>query len=135
MKYTPKLIEGNVNVSQTSPIREVLLLIGGLLGVLVLVYILLGFAVEWVAPRLPYEFEAHLGSVLNSAFIAFKSFVVFVVRTSPNNGCFIIFEYYQNHCTMNVNIEKVKSIAMHTISIGTCLFYIRLISPLSTFNI
>ena len=68
MKYTPKEIEGNVNVSHTSPLKELLLLLAGIFGILALLYILLGFAVDVVVMRLPPEIEQHLGSLYANAF-------------------------------------------------------------------
>ena len=63
MKYTPKIIEeqDNVNVSHSSPLGELLLLLGGLIGIVILAYIALGVAVDVVVKRLPSGLEQHLG--------------------------------------------------------------------------
>ena len=64
MKYTPTLLTKNVNVSITHPLREFAILTAGILGALILVYVLLGFALEWVVvPRLPQSVERSLGEL------------------------------------------------------------------------
>lgn len=73
MKYTPKTLHENVNISHSSPLWELLLLLGGMLGLLAIVYIVLGFAVDFVAPRLPSGLEQHLGRLYASAFEAYPS--------------------------------------------------------------
>lgn len=57
-----------MNVSQTSPIKELFLLLGGLLGILILIYIVLGLAVDFVVMRLPPDLEKHLGTLFIRAF-------------------------------------------------------------------
>lgn len=73
MKYTAKALHENVNISHSSPLWELLLLLGGVLGILVIVYIVLGFAVDFVVPRLPSGLERHLGNLYASAFEAYPS--------------------------------------------------------------
>jgi predicted Zn-dependent protease len=63
MKYVPRLPEENVNVSPTPPVREFLLLAGGVLAVMLGVYLLLGFAVDWVVPHISYDLEKKWGSI------------------------------------------------------------------------
>lgn len=63
MKYTPKELNGNVNVSHTSPIKEFFLLLGGTLAVILIVYVALGFTVDLIIPRLPPAVEKALGSL------------------------------------------------------------------------
>ena len=64
MKYTPKLLTKNVNISITHPLREFAILTAGILGALILVYVLLGFALEWVVvPRIPQSVERSLGEL------------------------------------------------------------------------
>jgi len=69
MKYTPKIIEEqeNVNVSHSSPLGELLLLLGGLIGIVILAYVVLGFAVDVVVKRLPPGLEQHFGVFVSGA--------------------------------------------------------------------
>lgn len=68
MKYTPRLPEKNDNVSETSGLRELAVLLGGLLGIVVGVYFLLGLAVDWVAPHVSPKLEQALGQNLIHRF-------------------------------------------------------------------
>ncbi len=63
MKYTPKELKGNINISHTSPIKEFFILLGGILGILFIIYMALGFAVDLAASRLPFGVEQKLGSL------------------------------------------------------------------------
>ncbi len=63
MKYTPRPITENVNVSKTSPFREFVTLTLGVLGTLLVVYILLGLALDFVVPRVSLRMEDHLSSL------------------------------------------------------------------------
>jgi predicted Zn-dependent protease len=64
MKFTPRRPETNVNVSPTSPVKEFVLLTGGLVAIAVGAYFLLGVAVNLVAPRLSVDFEKKLATAL-----------------------------------------------------------------------
>jgi Zn-dependent protease with chaperone function len=61
MKYRPKKIDGNVNVSDIHPLKEFALLAGGILTVVVLLYALLGPLVDFGAPWLPAGLERAIG--------------------------------------------------------------------------
>jgi Zn-dependent protease with chaperone function len=64
MKYTAKLLGKNVNVSETHPLKEFAVLASGILGVLILIYLLLGFALELVVvPHMPHGLERSLGEL------------------------------------------------------------------------
>lgn len=68
MKYTPKELNGNVNVSKNSPLKEFFILLGGALGLLMLTYIALGFAVDLIIPRLPSGTEQRLSALFVDKF-------------------------------------------------------------------
>lgn len=68
MRYEPREIEENVNVSSTHPLKELAVLLGGALGILIGVYVLLGFAVDLVVPRLPAGVEEGLGSMYSGMY-------------------------------------------------------------------
>ncbi len=64
MKYTPKLLSKNVNAPAVRPLREFAILTGGVLAALIVIYVLLGFALEWVVvPRIPQSVERSLGEL------------------------------------------------------------------------
>src|SRR3989339_80072 len=68
MKFTPKTIEENVNVSPTSPVKDFFELILKILGIFLALYILLGFAVDYIAPRISEKTEAQFGALFNSIY-------------------------------------------------------------------
>jgi len=68
VKYTPKEIKENVNVSRHSPIKELFILLGGVLGVVIVVYIALGFAVDLAVSKLPPEVEQSLGKLFSGLY-------------------------------------------------------------------
>ena len=63
MKFIPRQAETNDNVTPTHPLKELALLLGGLLAIIVAVYILLGFLVDIIVPRISHETEAKLAGI------------------------------------------------------------------------
>lgn len=61
MKFTPKLPDDSVNVSQTHPLIELFWLLGGLVLACGLVFVLLGIAADWAAAKIPIKVENWLG--------------------------------------------------------------------------
>lgn len=68
MKYTPKELKGNVNISHRSPLKEFFLLLCGILGALLIVYIAFGFAVEAVVVKMSPKAEEKLGDFFSKTF-------------------------------------------------------------------
>ena len=62
MKYTPRRLKTNVNITPTSPLKELVVLVGGLLAIGVGVYVLMGFAVDLIAPRISIDLEKKLAT-------------------------------------------------------------------------
>lgn len=69
MKYVPKEITEEVNVAKTSPLAELFTLMSGILGIIIIVYILTGFAVDLIVATGSSEFEQTLGKIYNNSFI------------------------------------------------------------------
>lgn len=63
MKYTPRLPESNVNVTPTSMLREFFVLTLSLLGIVITIYILLGFAVDLIVPRISTDLETKMSEL------------------------------------------------------------------------
>ena len=63
MRYTPKELKDNPNVSSTSPVKELFTLLAGILVIILTIYIVLGFMVNIIAPRLPEKIEQDLGKL------------------------------------------------------------------------
>lgn len=68
MKFIPREIEGNVNVSSTRPLAELAWLLGGLLLVVVALYLLLGLATDLAVAKIPPTFESWLGERALAAY-------------------------------------------------------------------
>lgn len=73
MKFTPKHIEENVNVSKTHPLVELGWLVGGLLLLVVIGYILLGVATEIAVARIPVGAEVWIGEHFTDKMDALES--------------------------------------------------------------
>jgi predicted Zn-dependent protease len=61
MKFTPRPLAENVNASKRHPLAELAWMLGGLALILMVLYLLVGQAVEVVAERLPTGAERWLG--------------------------------------------------------------------------
>ena len=61
MRFEPKELEGNVNVSKTHPLAELAWLLGGLVIIIAVIYVLLGFAAQYASEHIPVEAEIWLG--------------------------------------------------------------------------
>lgn len=62
MKFDPTLPDADVNVSDTHPVREALVLVGGIAAMAAVLFVAIALAVELVVPRLPPGLEARLFS-------------------------------------------------------------------------
>jgi len=60
MEYSNKLPDGNVNISQESPLKEFAILFAGLVGIAIAVYIVLGLFIDYSVKHLSIEQEQAL---------------------------------------------------------------------------
>lgn len=72
LKYSPKKLKTNVNVTQTSSLKEFFILIAAVLAFLVIGYGALGFLVDLIAHRLPYKIEQTLSGPFEHHFFDVK---------------------------------------------------------------
>jgi predicted Zn-dependent protease len=68
MKFTPRELDGNVNVSRTHPLAELVWLMGGLACIVAVVCIVLWFITELAIPRVPVDVEVWAGKKLMGKF-------------------------------------------------------------------
>lgn len=68
MKFTPREIKNNVNISPTSPVKDFFELVIKILGFILVIYVLLGFAVDYIAPRISTNTELKLGKLFSARF-------------------------------------------------------------------
>jgi Zn-dependent protease with chaperone function len=69
VKFTPKPIREEVNVSPGSPLRELFLLAGGILGAFLLIYVVLGLCLDFAIARIEPDLEDRLGTIFLPAFV------------------------------------------------------------------
>ena len=68
MKFTPAVFKENVNISQRKPLSEFLTLLGGISGVLLIIYFVLGIALDIVVKKLPNKIERQLGGFFEKTY-------------------------------------------------------------------
>lgn len=68
MKFIPRQVQKNVNVTPISPLREFVTLLFGMLGILLGVYVLLGVLVNIAVPHISIENEKRLAAPLLNTF-------------------------------------------------------------------
>jgi len=64
LKYTPKDIPEGINASREHPLRELGILLGGLIGLIALVYVVLGFVANYYAERMSPEMEKKVAEIM-----------------------------------------------------------------------
>ena len=73
MKFTPKEIQGNVNISTTHPLKEFFILLFGILGALLVIYLILGLVLDILVDRMQLGLENKLGILFKQRFESSKS--------------------------------------------------------------
>jgi len=68
MKFSPRILKENVNISKVCCLREFVILSLGVLGVLLVVYIVLGISLDILVERIPVKFEKRLGFFLSKTY-------------------------------------------------------------------
>jgi len=74
MKYVPKKIESNVNVSSGSALKEFGVTVFKLFGILLAVYVILGLLLDFLAPRISINTEKKIGNLLIGYYKDKKNF-------------------------------------------------------------
>lgn len=69
MRFTPRRVRREVNVSPGHPLQEFFLLAGGILGGVLLLYVGLGMALDRVVPHVDPSLEDHLGTLILSTMV------------------------------------------------------------------
>jgi len=70
MGYTPKQLDGNVNVSKTHPLIELSWLIGSLVILVALFFIFLVASADWAVSKTPISVETWIGQLALDQFLA-----------------------------------------------------------------
>ena len=64
MKFNPKLPDDSVNIPKESLLDDLLLMLGGVIGIIVIVYFTLGLVVDMVVPHLPISIENEISQAV-----------------------------------------------------------------------
>ena len=70
MGYTPKQLDGNVNVSKIHPLIELSWLIGSLIVLVGLIFLVLGLSADWAVSKTPISVETWIGRLALDEFPA-----------------------------------------------------------------
>jgi Zn-dependent protease with chaperone function len=133
MKYTPRQPGSNVNVTPTSPLREFFLLTAGLLGMVIIIYMVLGLAVDLIAPRISTDLENRMGSL----------FVGSIEDTDSDSirGTYVrsIVEELQDRCArlpylFKVHIHKSPTVNAVALPGGHIIVYTGLLDKMASEN-
>ncbi len=93
MNYTPKLPGHNHNVTPVSPLRELLVLLGGLLAVIAIVYLLLGLGADLLVSHISPATEQKMAAVFSSRFSPHnrptprEKWLQSIINTMQEKGC------------------------------------------------
>jgi predicted Zn-dependent protease len=68
MKFTPKQLDGNVNISSTHPLIELLWLLGGLTLLVGLFFFIIGATADWAVSKTPINVETWIGELALDEF-------------------------------------------------------------------
>jgi predicted Zn-dependent protease len=72
VKFTPKHIDENVNVSKTHPLAELAWLVGGMLLLVLVFYLVLGVTADLAVAKIPIKAEAWLGEYFVDSFEVYE---------------------------------------------------------------
>ena len=67
MKLENRIPAEGINATHENPLREFAWLLGGSIALLVTVVVTVSFAAQWLAPRIPYRYEAKLAAGVDLA--------------------------------------------------------------------
>ncbi len=120
MKFTPRQVENNVNVTPTHPLKELAVLLGGLVGIVVVVYILLGFLVDVIVPRISPATEARLaglfiGMVRESEDVADKTSAVQALADQLQDQCVRLPYDFKIHVKKSATINALAMPGGHVV--------------------
>ncbi|MBW1799674.1 MAG: M48 family metallopeptidase [Deltaproteobacteria bacterium] len=134
MKYTPRQPQSNVNVTPTSPLKDFFVLAGGLLAIVVIIYLLLGLAVDVIAPHISMDLENKMAPLVGASFK--------MDRKDPSKRTqFLqsIVDNIQKNCTrlpyrFQVHIHPSKDVNAIALPGGHILVFLGLLERMSSEN-
>ena len=133
MKFTPRRTETNVNVSKTHPLKEFAILAGGLLALVIGVYLVLGLAVDLIVPRLSMDLEKKLAG----AFVGRLAETDEVAETTRTVQA--IVDQLQERCaplpyTITVHVQPAEAINAAALPGGHMVVFTGLLEKMQSEN-
>ena len=133
MKFTPRRMETNVNVSKTHPLKEFAILAGGLLALVIGVYLALGLAVDLIVPRLSMDLEKKLAG----AFVGRLAETEEVAEATRTVQAMV--DQLQERCaplpyTITVHVQPAKAINAAALPGGHMVVFTGLLETMQSEN-
>ena len=135
MKYTPRLPERNDNVTPRSPLGQFFILAGGLLGIVVAAYFILGLLVDVIVPHISPDLERKLAGVFMNAVDDGAD-----TDTGPQTRyCQRLMDKLQQDCTdlpyhLTVHVNKHSAVNALALPGGQVVVFTGLLDKVTTEN-
>lgn len=133
MRFAARQPGTNVNVSSTHPLKEFAILAGGLLAIVVGIYLALGLAVDLIVPRLSMGLEKKLAT----------AFIGELVESEEVNGAShvlqAVVDRLQEHCaplpyTITVHVQQADAVNAVALPGGHMLVFTGLLARMESEN-
>jgi Zn-dependent protease with chaperone function len=133
MKYTPRLPKSNVNVTPISMLREFFVLALILFGIVIAIYLLLGFAVDLIVPRISTGFETKMSTLFIRSINAEN------IDSKWEGYVQSLAENLQKRCTklpysVNVHLRKASSVNALALPGGHIIVFTGLLDRITSEN-
>lgn len=134
MKYVPKELKENVNISKSSPLRELFVLLGGLLIIFFIIYFTLGWLIDATVSMISPPLEAQLESVLGRFYWTDKKYSAaeeLLKRLMNDLG-----SYQPEERRRNVTVHVVPSSEVNAVAIpgGHIILFSQLLKEVGSEN-
>jgi len=133
MRYTPRELKDNINVTPTSPLRDFFVMAGGLLAILIGTYGILGLAVDFIAPRIPVDFEKKLAKPMLNSIVTKKT------DAEKERFVQLLADNFQRNCAhlpyqFNIVIRQSNTINAIALPGGTIVVFTGLLDKVTSEN-
>ncbi|MDX1920027.1 MAG: M48 family metallopeptidase [Candidatus Caenarcaniphilales bacterium] len=141
MRYNPQKIEGNLNVTDQFPLKELFVLLAGFIGIFIAAYVILGFAVELIMPHIDLKTENKLMKLMNSSASPTKEIAGIPIGLRQKNDRLLenVLRKLISNSSMSLPEIKIRYVNNETINAyahidGTIEIHSALFSKMSTEN-
>jgi len=133
VKFTPRQPQTNVNVTPAHPLKEFAVLAGGLLAIFVIVYLGLGLAVDFLAPRISMEMERKLAGAFVGGMVGEKE------RDDRTRALQALVDRLQERCaplpyTITVHVKEADAVNAAALPGGHIIVFTGLLEEMTSEN-